>query len=55
MPTMSKDDLTSGLSVDARPFDEDGFDGAEYKHLMHQIGTDEGELGTPVSAFNSSI
>jgi hypothetical protein len=56
MPTQTKDSLLSGLSVDVRPFDEDdSFDGAEYEHLMRQIGIVEGELGTTVSAFNSSI
>jgi hypothetical protein len=51
MPT-----ITSELSVDDLPLGgEVGFDNAEYAHIMRRIGVEEGELGTPVSAFNSSI
>ena len=32
-----------------------GIDEAEYADLMRRIGLVEGEAGTPVSAFNSSI
>jgi hypothetical protein len=50
------DDIASDLSVSDLPLDaEVGFDNAEYAHVMRRIGVDEGELGTPVSAFNSSI
>jgi len=30
-------------------------DAGQYARLMRQIGVTEGEAGTPVSAFNSSI
>lgn len=32
-----------------------GIGDAEYADLMYRIGLDGGELGTPISAFNSSI
>ena len=56
MPTNDADVLTSDLSVYDLPLDaEVGFDNAEYAHTMRRIGVAEDELGTPVSAFNSSI
>lgn len=56
MPAIYPDDLTSELSVYDLPLDaEDGFDNIEYEHTMHRISLSEGEPGTPVSAFNSSI
>lgn len=56
MPTIYTEDLTSDLSVFDLPLDaEAGFDNVEYAHTMRRIGIVEGELGTPVSAFNSSI
>jgi hypothetical protein len=36
------------------PLDE-SIDETQYAHLMRRIGLVEGEPGTPVSAFNSSI
>jgi hypothetical protein len=48
--------IASVLSVDDLPLGEEvGFDNAEYERIMRRIGVTEGELGTPVSAFNSSI
>jgi hypothetical protein len=56
MPTIYSEDLTSDLSVYDLPLDADvDFDNVEYAHAMRRIGIVEGELGTPVSAFNSSI
>ena len=56
MPTIYTDDIASDLSVYDLPLDaEVGFDNAEYAHTMRRIGVAEDELGTPVSAFNSSI
>lgn len=56
MPAIYSDDLTSGLSVCDAPLGaEVEFDSEEYAHMMRRIGLAEGELGTPVSAFNSSI
>jgi hypothetical protein len=50
------DDLTSDLSKYDMPLDaETSIDEAEYAHIMRRIGIVEGEAGTPVSAFNSSI
>jgi hypothetical protein len=47
--------LDSALYVDDRPLGEEiGFDIDESERIMRQIGV-AGELGTPVSAFNSSI
>jgi len=34
---------------------EVSFDEVEYAHIMRRIGIAEGEQGTSVSAFNSSI
>jgi len=34
---------------------EVNFDEVEYAHIMRRIGIAEGEQGTTVSAFNSSI
>jgi hypothetical protein len=48
--------IASVLSVDDLPLGEEiGFDNDESARIMRQIGVAEGELGTPVSAFNSSI
>jgi hypothetical protein len=58
MPTTYADAvLISGLSnLCELPLDaEIGFDDAECAHIMRQIGIVEGEPGTTVSAFNSSI
>jgi len=41
----------SDLPLDA----EVNLDDAEYAHIMRRIGITEGEPGTTVSAFNSSI
>ena len=56
MPTIYAEELTSDLSVFDLPLDaEVEFDNVEYAHTMRRIGIIDGELGTPVSAFNSSI
>jgi hypothetical protein len=56
MPTIYAGDLTSDLSVYDLPLDApDSFDDVEYAHIMRRIGIAEGEPGTSVSAFNSSI
>jgi hypothetical protein len=49
--------LTSDMSdIHDLPFDtEVSIDGVEYAHIMRRIGIAEGEPGTSVSAFNSSI
>jgi hypothetical protein len=58
MPTISPDtDIASGVS-DIRDLlldTEDNIDDVEYLHIMQRIGIAEGEPGTSVSAFNSSI
>jgi hypothetical protein len=46
--------VLSDLS-DGQDLPLDLVDGAEYPGLMRRIGLSEGEAGTPVSAFNSSI
>ena len=58
MPTTYADAVfTSGLSdIHDLPLDaEISIDDAEYAHIMRRIGIAEGEPGTTVSAFNSSI
>lgn len=58
MATSYADDVfTSDMSdIHDLPLDaEVSFDGVEYAHIMRRIGIAEGEPGTPVSAFNSSI
>jgi hypothetical protein len=49
--------FTSDMSdIHDLPLDaEAGFDEVEYTHIMRRIGIAEGEQGTTVSAFNSSI
>lgn len=46
--------VLSDLS-DGQDLPLDLVDGAKYPGLMRRIGLSEGEAGTPVSAFNSSI
>jgi len=58
MPTSYADDVFTSDMSDIRdlPLDaEVNFDEVEYGHIMRRIGIVEGEQGTPVSAFNSSI
>jgi len=58
MPISYADDVfTSDVSdIHDLPLDaEVGFGGVEYAHIMRRIGIAEGEPGTSVSAFNSSI
>ena len=58
MSRQSADDvIVSGLSdVRDLPFDAEVIvDDVEYARIMRQIGITEGEPGTSVSAFNSSI
>jgi hypothetical protein len=58
MPTSYADDVfTSDMSdIHDLPLGtEVSFDEVEYARIMRRIGVAEGELGTPVSAFNSSI
>jgi hypothetical protein len=58
MPTIYVDaDITGDVSdISDLPFDtEVNIDDAEYAHIMRRIGVVEGEPGTSVSAFNSSI
>jgi hypothetical protein len=58
MPTSYADDVFTSDMSDIRdlPLDaEVSFDEVEYGHIMRRIGIVEGEQGTPVSAFNSSI
>ena len=58
MPTSYADDVFTSDMSDLRdlPLDaEVSFDEVEYGHIMRRIGIVEGEQGTPVSAFNSSI
>lgn len=58
MPTTYADAvLTSDMSdIHDLPLDaEVSIDDAEYAHIMRRIGLVEGEPGTSVSAFNSSI
>ena len=49
--------FTSDMSdIHDLPFDtEVSIDDVEYAHIMRRIGIAEGEPGTSVSAFNSSI
>jgi hypothetical protein len=58
MATSYADDVfTSDMSdIHDLPLDAEGnFDEVEYAHIMRRIGIAEGEQGTSVSAFNSSI
>lgn len=58
MPTSYAGDVFTSDMSDIRdlPLDaEVSFDEVEYGRIMHRIGIAEGEQGTPVSAFNSSI
>lgn len=58
MRTSYPDDvLTSDMSdIQDLPLDAKvGIDDVEYAHIMRRIGIAEGESGTSVSAFNSSI
>jgi len=58
MPTISADDVFASDMSDIRdlPLDaEINIDDVEYAHIMRRIGIAEGEPGTSVSAFNSSI
>jgi hypothetical protein len=58
MATSYADDVfTSDMSdIHDLPLDAEGsFDEVESAHIMRRIGMAEGEPGTSVSAFNSSI
>jgi hypothetical protein len=58
MPTIYADEVIVSDVSDNRdlPLDtEDNIDDVEYAHIMRRIGLAEGEPGTSVSAFNSSI
>ena len=58
MPTTYADAVfTSDMSdIHDLPLDaEVSIDDVEYAHIMRRIGIAEGEAGTTVSAFNSSI
>jgi hypothetical protein len=58
MPTIYADEvIVSDVSdIRALPLDTaDNIDDAEYAHIMRRSGIVEGEPGTSVSAFNSSI
>jgi hypothetical protein len=56
MPTIAAGDrFVSDLFVSDQPLDAEGIDNVEIAHTMRRIGLVEGELGTLVSAFNSSI
>ena len=58
MPTTYGDAVfTSDMSdIHDLPLDaEVSIDDVEYAHIMRRIGIAEGEQGTSVSAFNSSI
>jgi hypothetical protein len=58
MPTSYAGDVfTSDVSdIHDLPLDaEVSFDEVEYEHIMRRIGVVQGEPGTSVSAFNSSI
>jgi hypothetical protein len=58
MPTIYADEVIVSEVSDIRdlPLDtEDSIDDAEYAHIMRRSGIAEGEPGTSVSAFNSSI
>lgn len=58
MRTSYADDVfTSGISdIRDLPLDaEVNIDDVKYAHIMRRIGIAEGESGTSVSAFNSSI
>jgi hypothetical protein len=55
--TYADDVFTSDMSdINDLPLDaEVGLGDVEYAHIMRRIGIAEGEQGTSVSAFNSSI
>lgn len=58
MPTSYADDVFTSDMSDIRDLPLDAgvnFDEVEYGHIMRRIGIAEGERGTSVSAFNSSI
>jgi hypothetical protein len=58
MPTTYADAVLASDMSDIRnlPLDaEINIDDVEYAHIMRRIGIAEGEPGTSVSAFNSSI
>jgi FXSXX-COOH protein len=58
MPTIYADEVIVSEVSDIRdlPLDtEDAIDDAEYAHIMRRSGVAEGDPGTSVSAFNSSI
>ena len=58
MPTIFADAVIASDMSDIHdlPLDaEVSFDEVEYAHIMRRIGIVEGEQGTSVSAFNSSI
>ena len=58
MPTTYADEVIVSDVSDNRdlPLDtQDKIDDVEYTHIMRRIGIAEGEPGTSVSAFNSSI
>jgi hypothetical protein len=56
MPTIATDDLlVSDLLAADQPLDAERVDSVEMAHIMRRVGLAEGEPGTSVSAFNSSI
>jgi hypothetical protein len=56
MPVIAADDhFVSDLFVSDQPIDAEGIDNVEIARTMRRIGLAEGEAGTLVSAFNSSI
>jgi hypothetical protein len=56
MSTMYAGELASDLPVDDLPLGADvSIDDAEYDRIMGRIGLVDGEPGTSVSRFNSSI
>lgn len=57
MPTLDLDMIVTDMSdIRDLPLDaEINIDDVEYAHIMRRIGIVEGEPGTSVSAFNSSI
>jgi hypothetical protein len=56
MPTTYAGELASDLPVDDLPLGANvSIDDVEYGRIMGRIGLVDGELGTSVSRFNSSI
>jgi hypothetical protein len=57
MPTKYPDMIVTDMSdISDLPLDAElSSDDFEYAHIMRRIGIAEGEPGTSVSAFNSSI